>query len=117
LLATLVEKGLPLGREVSVTSGDAKEKAVVLLEGGRVGDGLDVGGLGGGVHLGEDLLGEGLFNPGMGISRGTQRAESYSGGGFNVVCVEGTYWKSFAVPPASSMPFFSASAYCTLLAA
>jgi hypothetical protein len=49
---------LPLGGEVSVTGGDAEEEGIVLGEGLRGGDG-DVG-LGGGVHLGEDLLRERL---------------------------------------------------------
>jgi hypothetical protein len=56
LLAGGVPKSLPLGREVSVTGRDAEEEGIVLLELGRVGEGLDVGVLGRGVHLGQDLL-------------------------------------------------------------
>lgn len=53
---------LPLGGEVAVTGGNAKQEAVVLGEDvGVLKDG-DVGGLGGSVHLVEDLLGEGLGN-------------------------------------------------------
>lgn len=60
LLAGLVPEGLPLGGEVAVAGGDAEEEGVVLLELGGVLEDGHVGGLGGSVHLGEDLLGEGL---------------------------------------------------------
>lgn len=56
----LVPEGPPLGREVAVSGGDAEEEAIVLLEDRRVLNDGDVGGLGRGVHLGEDLVGEGL---------------------------------------------------------
>ena len=61
LLARLVPEGFPLSREVAVPRRDAEEEGVVLFElvGGDEGDGA---GLAGGVHLGEDLLGEGLFD-------------------------------------------------------
>lgn len=53
---------LPLGGEVAVAGGNAKQEAVVLGEDvGVLKDG-DVGGLGGSVHLVEDLLGESLGN-------------------------------------------------------
>lgn len=60
LLASLVPEGLELGREVSVTSGDAEQEGIILLELRGVGHRLDISGLGGSVHLGEDFIGEGL---------------------------------------------------------
>lgn len=51
---------LPLGGEVSVSGGDAEEESIVGLEGGGILEEGDVSGLGGSVHLGEDVLGEGL---------------------------------------------------------
>lgn len=62
-LATgLVPEGAPLGREVAVAGGDTEEEGIVLLEDGGVGEGGDGAILGRGVHLGEDLLGEGLLD-------------------------------------------------------
>lgn len=60
LLAGLVPESLPLGGEVSVTGGDTKEEGIVALKDGGVVESRDVGGLGRSVHLGENLLGEGL---------------------------------------------------------
>ena len=60
LLAGLVPESLPLGGEVSVTGGDTKEEGIVALKDGRVVESRDIGGLGRSVHLGEDVLGEGL---------------------------------------------------------
>jgi len=60
LLASLVPESLPLGGEVSVTGGDTKEEGIVALKDGGVVEGRDDGGLGRSVHLGEDILGEGL---------------------------------------------------------
>lgn len=60
LAARLVPEGLPLRREVAVPRGDADEEAVVPGQHGRVVEHLDVGGLGGRVHLGQDLLGQRL---------------------------------------------------------
>lgn len=60
LLAGHVPEGLPLGGEVSVTGGDTQKEGIVALEDGGVIEGRDVGGLGRSVHLGEDVLGEGL---------------------------------------------------------
>lgn len=51
---------LPLGGEVAVTGGDTEQEGIVLEEGGGVGQDGDVRRLGRGVHLGQDLLGEGL---------------------------------------------------------
>lgn len=51
---------LPLGREVAVTGGDAEQEAVILEELLGVLEHGHVGGLGGGVHLVEDILGQGL---------------------------------------------------------
>jgi hypothetical protein len=62
LLACLVQEGLPLRGKVAVTGGDAKEETVVFLEDTGIGESLDFGRLGRGVHLGKDFLGEGLFN-------------------------------------------------------
>jgi hypothetical protein len=60
----LVPEGLELGGEVAVPSRDTKEDTVVRFDlGGVVEDG-DVGGLGGRIHLGQDLLGERLGDPG-----------------------------------------------------
>ena len=55
---------LPLGREVTVASGDTEDEPVELGEVLRGKDG--VVGLGGGVHLVEDLLRQGLGNPNQG---------------------------------------------------
>lgn len=60
LLAGLVPESLPLGGEVSVTGGDTEEEGIVVLKDAGVVEGWNVGGLGGSVHLGKDLLGEGL---------------------------------------------------------
>ena len=60
LLASVVPEGPPLGREVTVAGRDAHQEGVVLLEGGWVGHLGDRGVLLGGVHLGQDILGEGL---------------------------------------------------------
>jgi hypothetical protein len=60
LLAGVVPEGPPLGGEVAVAGGDAHQEGVVLLEGRGVGHLGDRAVLFGSVHLGEDLLGEGL---------------------------------------------------------
>ena len=60
LLASVVPEGPPLGREVAVASGNAHKEGIVLLEDGGVADLRDGGVLGRSVHLGQDLLGEGL---------------------------------------------------------
>ena len=60
LLAGVVPEGPPLGGEVAVAGGNAHEEGVVLLEGRGVGHLGDRAVLFGGVHLGEDLLGESL---------------------------------------------------------
>lgn len=62
LLASLVPEGLELGREVAVAGGDAEEDGVVRLEIGGVVQDRNVGGLGRGVHLAEDVVGECLGN-------------------------------------------------------
>ena len=53
---------LPLGREVAVSRGDTKEKGVVGLEGLWIAEDRDVSVLGGGVHLGQDLIREGFLD-------------------------------------------------------
>lgn len=58
LLAGLVPEGLPLGGEVAEAGGDPDQEGVVLGEGGGVLEDLDVGGLGAGAQLGQDLGGE-----------------------------------------------------------
>ena len=58
--ASLVPESLPLGREVTITSGDTEEDGIVLKE--LVGFGNGVGGLGRSVHLGQNLIGESLGN-------------------------------------------------------
>jgi hypothetical protein len=63
LLASLVPESLPLSGEVAVTCWDSKKHSIVLLEDGWVREGLDVGGLRGSVHLGEDIFGKGLGDP------------------------------------------------------
>ena len=62
LLAGLVPEDSPLGGEVAVTCGNTKEEGIIFLKlvGGDERDGA---GLAGCVHLGEDFLGEGLFDP------------------------------------------------------
>lgn len=57
-----VPEGLPLGREVTVASRDAKEEGVVV---DKVSRGEDlIGWLRGSMHFGEDLLWKGLGDPG-----------------------------------------------------
>ena len=57
----LVDKGLPLAGEVTITGGDTEKKGIVLWE---FVDGDDwVLGLWGGMHLAEDFVGEGLWDP------------------------------------------------------
>lgn len=56
-----VPEGLPLGGEVTVASGDTEQDGVVLKE--SVGFGNGVAGLGGSVHLGQNIVGEGLSDP------------------------------------------------------
>lgn len=63
LLACLVPESFPLGREVTITGGDAEEEGVIGLEG--VGsDERNGGGLAGCVHFGEDFAGEGFLDSG-----------------------------------------------------
>ncbi len=68
LAASAVEKGLPLSREIAVTSGNAEEDTVVLLK-LLGGDSWDGGILGWGVHLVEDFLRQGLLDSVILISR------------------------------------------------
>lgn len=56
--ASGVPEGLPLSRKVTVASGDTEEDGIVLQE--VVGPSNGVGRLGGGVHLGQNFLGESL---------------------------------------------------------
>lgn len=60
LATSPVPERFPLCREVAVASGDTHEEGIVLLEDGGVADLGDRGVLGRSVHLGQDLLGEGL---------------------------------------------------------
>lgn len=53
-----VPEGLPLSGEVTVASGDTEENGVVLKEGVGLSNG--VAGLGGSVHLSQNIVGEGL---------------------------------------------------------
>lgn len=55
-----VPKDLPLCRKVPVASGYAEEKAVVGCECGRILENGDVGVFRGGVHFGQDGVGEGF---------------------------------------------------------
>lgn len=57
-LARLVPEGLPLGREVAVTSGDTEQESIVLQELSRLGDG--VVGLGRSVHQLQNIVGKSL---------------------------------------------------------
>lgn len=59
--AGLVPEGLPLSGEVTVTGGDTQQDGVVLQE--VIGLNDRVAGLGRGVHLGQDLVGESLGDP------------------------------------------------------
>jgi len=72
-LASRVPESLPLCREVSVTGRDTEEVRVVLREGLRGSDG-EIG-LGGRMHLGEDLLREGLSDL-VASSRATSRLDA-----------------------------------------
>lgn len=56
-----VPEGLPLRREVTVASGDTEEDGIVGEE--LVGGHNGVGGLGGSMHLSQDIVGEGLADP------------------------------------------------------
>lgn len=58
--AGLVPESLPLGREVTVTSGDTEEDGIVLEE--VLGLGNGVRGLGRGVHLAQDFIRKSLGN-------------------------------------------------------
>jgi hypothetical protein len=53
-----IDECLPLSREVAVTCGDTEEESIVILQ--LIGGNDCVVGLGGCVHLSEDLIGEGL---------------------------------------------------------
>lgn len=96
--AGLVPEGLPLSGEVTVTCGNTEKDCVVLEQ--VVGLNKGVGGFGRGMHLDENIVREGLGDPSDAVS--------------NLLSVEliqsRTYWKTSALPPAASMPFFSASA-------
>lgn len=61
LLAGGIPKGLPLGGEVSVAGGDAQQESVIAFEDLRR-DEWNFRGLAGGIHLGKNLLREGLFH-------------------------------------------------------
>ena len=61
-----IPEGLPLSGEVTVTGGDTEQDGIVLQK--VVGLSNGVVGLGRGVHLGQDLLGEGLGDPAYIIS-------------------------------------------------
>ena len=50
---------LPLSGEVAETGGDTQQEAIIALKGG-VGEDGDVGILGRSIHLGQDIVGEGL---------------------------------------------------------
>lgn len=102
--AGLVPKGLPLGREVTVTGRDAEEEGIVLEQ--LLGFGNGVVGLGRSVHLAENLVRQGLSDPYPCLS--AQKFHGDSG------APASTYWKMSALPPAASMPAFSASASCLM---
>ena len=72
LASSRVPESLPLGREVTITGGDAEKERIVLLERCGVGDG-DIGGLRGRVHLGENFSRESLGDSGRWSGR--QREE------------------------------------------
>ena len=60
LAAGAVPEGPPLRGEVAVAGGDAHQEGIVLLQDGRVADLGDGGVFGGSVHLGQDIVREGL---------------------------------------------------------
>ena len=62
LSAGLVPESLPLGGEVAVAGWDAEQEGVIFLESGGV-DRWNRRVLWGGVHLREDVLGEGFRDP------------------------------------------------------
>lgn len=90
---------LPLGGEVTVTSGNTKDEPIELGELFCSDDG--VVGLGGCVHLAEDVLRESLRNPG-----GEETVSLYAG----ATDATETHWKMETEPPASSTPFLTDSA-------
>jgi hypothetical protein len=95
-----VPEGLPLGRKVTVTGGDTEENGIVLEElVGLLKDGHR--GLGGSVHLGEDIFGQGLLNPVRLIVSWVVLIVSPFVRGIS-------YWKMSAVPPAAWIPLSSA---------
>lgn len=59
----LVPESLPLGGEVTVAGRDTEEESIVFGEVDWVTQNGDGGGLGRGVHLGQDIVGEGLSDP------------------------------------------------------
>ena len=59
--AKLLYTYLPLSREVTEASGDTEKETVVVSEVAGLEDGIV--GLGGCMHLGQDLLGKSLGNP------------------------------------------------------
>ena len=61
LFARLVPEGFPLIWEITESRRDTEEEGVILFE-FVGGDEWDGAGLAGSMHLGEDLLGEGLFD-------------------------------------------------------
>ena len=63
LLPGAVPESLPLGGEVAVPRWDAEEEGVVTFQ-DLGSDGGDAAVFGRGVHLGQDFLREGFFDPG-----------------------------------------------------
>lgn len=72
LLPRLVPEGFPLVREIAESRRNAEEEGVILFE-FVGGDEWDGAGLAGSVHLGEDLLREGLFDSTSGEQVRTDR--------------------------------------------
>ena len=78
-----VPEGLPLRGEVTVPSGDTEENGIVRQE--LVGSRDGVGGLGGSMHLSENIFWEGLLDP---VQRAAVRL-----GLFEIIYGPNTYWK------------------------
>lgn len=59
-----IDKGLPLCWEVTVSGGNAEEEGIVLLQIVRLVHGRDAAVLGRSIHLAQNALGEGFWDPG-----------------------------------------------------
>lgn len=94
-----IEAHLPLNGHVAETSRDAEHKGVEVLQ--RVDGGDGVVRLGRSFHDYEELRGEGLSD---------SKVKGISAPQAHPIMKEATDWRIVALPPAASIPAFSASA-------